>query len=200
VSEITTIDLLRHGKPEGGRRYRGQIDDPLSAEGWQEMWASVDGEGASWQHIITSPMVRCDAFAQALGAQLDIPVTRDGRLREVGFGAWEGHTADDLRAKDPQIITRFYHDPVNNRPAGAESLQDFSDRVGAALRDILQRHRGRHVLVVTHAGVIRATLTHVLDAPLGAMYRISIATASISRIRADGERPLTVMFSGRRGV
>jgi len=30
----TTIDLLRHGEPVGGKRYRGQIDDPLSEKGW----------------------------------------------------------------------------------------------------------------------------------------------------------------------
>jgi alpha-ribazole phosphatase/probable phosphoglycerate mutase len=198
MNETTTVDLLRHGKPEGGRRYRGQIDDPLSPEGWEEMWASVDGTPSPWQHIVSSPLVRCQAFAQALGEKLRIPVTPDPRLREVGFGSWEGHTADELRAQDPDIIARFYHDPVNNRPAGAEPLQEFSDRVSEAFRDILAHHRGRHVLVVTHAGVIRATLTHVLNAPLGAMYRMSIATASLSRIRVDGERPPTVLFSGRR--
>ena len=36
-----------------------------------------------------------------------------------------------------------------------------------------------------------------LQAPLGAMYRMSVATASISRIRSDGERPPTVLFNGR---
>lgn len=199
MSSVTTIDLLRHGTPEGGRRYRGQIDDPLSPEGWQEMWASVDGPARPWQRIISSPLIRCYAFAVALGDKIAVPVSRDQRLQEVGFGAWEGHTADELRAQDPKIITRFYHDPVTNRPAGAEPLQAFSDRVIAAFGDILDQHRGSHVLVVTHAGVIRATLTHVLNAPLGAMYRISVATASLSRIRVDGERPPTVLFSGRIG-
>ena len=199
MNQITTIDLLRHGQPEGGRRYRGQIDDPLSAEGWQEMWVSVNGSPPTWQHIVSSPLIRCHAFAAALGDRLGIPVTRDHRLREVGFGAWEGHTADELRAQDPQVIARFYRDPVTHRPAGAEPLQAFSDRVSAAFQDMLGQYRGQHLLVVTHAGVIRATLTHVLNAPLGAMYRMSIATASITRIRVDGERPPTVMFSGRTG-
>ena len=45
--------------------------------------------------------------------------------------------------------------------------------------------------------MIRAALTHVLQAPLGSMYRMSVATASISRIRSDGERPPTVLFHGR---
>ena len=34
---VTRIDLIRHGEPVGGRRYRGQIDDPLSEKGWKQM-------------------------------------------------------------------------------------------------------------------------------------------------------------------
>jgi alpha-ribazole phosphatase/probable phosphoglycerate mutase len=52
------------------------------------------------------------------------------------------------------------------------------------------------VLVVAHAGVIRAVLAHVLNAPLEAMYRISVATATIVRIRADDERPPTLVLQG----
>ena len=37
----TTIDLIRHGEPVGGRKYRGQTDDPLSEKGWAQMWAAV---------------------------------------------------------------------------------------------------------------------------------------------------------------
>jgi alpha-ribazole phosphatase/probable phosphoglycerate mutase len=196
MSHATIIDLLRHGTPVGGRRYRGQIDDPLSEEGWAEMWAAVNG-ARPWRQIVCSPLSRCRQFAEALGDRLALPVAADTRLREVGFGAWEGHSADELRQRDPHLITRFYCDPVRNRPSGAEPLDDFSARVNAAIGDILKRYQGQHTLVVTHAGVIRATLTHVLQAPLGAMYRMSVATASISRIRSDGERPPTVLFHGR---
>ena len=86
---------------------------------------------------------------------------------------------------------------MRNRPSGAEPLDEFSARVNAAIGDIMRNHQGEHTLVVTHAGVIRAALTHVLQAPLGAMYRMSVATASISRILSDGERPPTVLFQGR---
>ena len=65
MPQITTIDLLRHGEPIGGRRYRGHIDDPLSEYGWSEMWHAVSGE-TPWQQIITSPLRRCREFAEAL--------------------------------------------------------------------------------------------------------------------------------------
>ena len=36
ASPATTIDLIRHGQPLGGDRFRGQLDDPLSEAGWQD--------------------------------------------------------------------------------------------------------------------------------------------------------------------
>jgi broad specificity phosphatase PhoE len=52
------------------------------------------------------------------------------------------------------------------------------------------------LLIVTHAGVMRAIITHVLGAPLHAMYRIQVANAARVRIGLEEERPATVVFSG----
>ncbi|MBA1443329.1 MAG: alpha-ribazole phosphatase family protein [Chromatiales bacterium] len=195
----TTIDLLRHGEPVGGRRYRGQIDDPLSDKGWQEMWRAVSGE-TPWQQIISSPLSRCLMFAEALSQKLEVPLQQDDRLKEVGFGNWEGKSGAELRALDPQILARFYRDPLRNRPAGAEPLEAFSQRVADSLNEAIKTHAGKHLLIVTHAGVIRAALANTISAPIESIYRLSIASASISRIQLDGERPASVMFLGRETI
>ena len=61
--EETWVDLLRHGEPEGGRRYRGAQDDPLSERGWRQMHASGI-EGAQLTGVVSSPLRRCRAFAE----------------------------------------------------------------------------------------------------------------------------------------
>jgi len=192
----TLIDLLRHGEPMGGRRYRGQIDDPLSEKGWQQMWHAASG-ATPWQAIITSPLLRCSAFAEALGERLGVAVEYEGRFREIGFGAWEGKTGDELRREDPEQLRRFYQDPVAHRPAGAEPLADFVARVGAGLAATLERHAGRHLLIVAHAGVIRAAIAGALDIPPPALFRIEVQNAALSRLRGAGERPAGLMFHGR---
>jgi alpha-ribazole phosphatase/probable phosphoglycerate mutase len=192
----TLIDLMRHGAPVGGRRYRGQIDDPLSDAGWRQMWSAV-GEEAPWSHIVSSPLSRCRAFADALGERHRLPVAVDPRLMEVGFGVWEGRTANELEQTEPGILQRFYHDPEYHRPDGAEPLDQFSARVVAAWRDLAATYSGRHLLVVTHAGVIRAAMAHLLGAPLATMYRIHVENAGITRFRMDGQRPPTLQFHGR---
>ena len=105
---IKRIDLLRHGEPVGGRRYRGQIDDPLSDKGWQEMRAAVVDKGP-WDYIVYSPLGRCADYANELALKLDIPLTADPRLKEIGFGEWEGLTGNDLSVKSEaeKIIRNF---------------------------------------------------------------------------------------------
>lgn len=184
-SPPTTVDLLRHGEPQGGRKYRGQLDDALSEKGWRQMWASV-GERAHWQHIVSSPLSRCLAFAQELARKHNVPLQVDPRFKEVGFGVWEGKTADELRAADPEIITRFKSDPIQHRPAGAEPLADFFARVRAGWQDLITQYQGREVLLVCHAGVIRMILAHSLNLPLSSVYRIDVPSAGLTRIQVQG--------------
>ena len=191
---IKRVDLLRHGEPVGGRKYRGQIDDPLSDKGWQEMRAVTTGKGP-WDCIVHSPLSRCADYANELAQQQNIPLMPDGRLREIGFGDWEGLTGDDIRALDEQALKRFYHDPVNHQPQGAERLRAFYLRVSEAWEE-LQDHRDyEQLLVIAHAGVIRAIIVHVLKAPLLSMYRMQIPSAGMVSIGFSEERPPTLMFS-----
>lgn len=199
MKPVTTLDLIRHGEPVGGQRYRGHRDDPLSEHGWTQMWAAV-GVPAPWEAIITSPLRRCSEFAHRLGEQISVPVSTDARLREVCFGSWEGISAEELRRSNPEVLTRFYSDPVHQRPADAEPLAGFRERVFAAFTELMDRHQGRHLLVVTHAGVVRAMLAYVLDAPLGTLYRVHVDNASLTRVQQTPERPLSLIFHGRHGL
>lgn len=191
----TLVDLLRHGEPIGGRRYRGQVDDALSEKGWEQMWSAV-ADRADWQRIVTSPLLRCCEFADSLGERHGVPVHREPRFMEVGFGEWEGKTRAELEHITPGQVARFYRDPINNRPAGAEPLEAFCDRVQAGFTELLERFAGQSVLVVAHAGVIRAIVAHTLDVPLASIYRIHVANAGISRLRTDRDRVFNLISHG----
>ena len=179
----TIIDLIRHGEPVGGRAYRGNnIDDPLSETGWQQMWDAI-GRQAPWDHIITSPLKRCYAFAEAIMDTHNIPFTIEDNFKEVGFGNWEGKTPDEIRAENPGEYEDFYQDPVNKRPEGAEPLNDFISRVNTAFDKAIELYPGKHILIVAHAGVNRAIIANALHtAPIG-LYRINVKNAGISRLK-----------------
>ncbi|MCW9032429.1 MAG: alpha-ribazole phosphatase family protein [Gammaproteobacteria bacterium] len=181
----TIIDLMRHGEPEGGRAYRGHnINDPLSEKGWQQMWDAV-GKEAPWDQIVTSPLQRCRAFAEALVELYNLPCYIEENFKEVGFGSWEGRTPDEIKADNLKEYEDFYHDPVNCRPAGAENLNAFITRVRIAYDNTIEKYAGKHILIVAHAGVNRAIIAHALHtAPIG-LYRIKVNNAGLSRIKND---------------
>ena len=181
----TLIDLLRHGEPVGGRRYRGQIDDPLSDKGWQQMRTAVANRN-DWDRIYSSPLTRCADFARELARQLAVPLHVDARLMEIGFGVWEGRTADELRHDDPLRLERFWQDPVTYRPEGAETLESFRQRVSSAWREIAAAHAGERILIVGHAGITRMVMSLVLGSPVEHLFRIQVENAGLTRIRIQG--------------
>lgn len=191
----TTLDLMRHGEPVGGRRYRGQIDDPLSERGWAQMHAAL-GDSAPWDRIVSSPLLRCRAFAETLAARHGLPLALEARLQEGGFGEWEGRTAAEIEAATPGAVARFKADPFGARPAGAEPLEAFHARVAAALEELVEQHAGEHLLLVGHAGVIRMAFAWALKVPLGHAYRIEVANASLTRLRFDGGHASLIFHGG----
>lgn len=197
----TILDFLRHGEPVGGKKYRGQTDDPLSEKGWAQMRAATAGE-RPWTALVSSPLSRCRAFADAIALDLGLPVEVDPRLAEVRFGIWEGKTAEQLKQDDPDCIMNFKHDPVVYRPQGAEPLADFYARVEAAYEMLGETYTGQHVLVVTHAGVIRMALCHALGLPFEQAYRINVGSAGMARIKLEshaGQRFDSLMWLSRGG-
>jgi len=195
---VTTLDLMRHGEPVGGRRYRGQTDDPLSEKGWAQMRNAV-GNHCPWQAVISSSLLRCADFSRELAEHHQLPLEIDARLIELGFGAWEGRTPDELTTADPETLNRFRSDPVAHAPPGAEPLTAFRDRIISAWDSLLEHHGGKHVLVVAHAGVIRMIVAHVLNVPLQHLFRLQVLNAGITRIcveKHDGQLFPQLLFHG----
>lgn len=199
MSEFTVVDLLRHGEPEGGQKFRGAIDDPLSALGWRQMRATV-GTCRDWEAVISSPLRRCAAFARELSEQLNRPLAIDSGFSELSFGIWEGRAVAEVSAAEPAALGRFWRDPVAHPIPQGEPVADFDRRVGRAWDELLRGYRGRHVLLVAHGGVIRMILRRLLEMPLHRIWRIEVPYAALSRIRQHCDpqaEPHLVFHNGR---
>jgi alpha-ribazole phosphatase len=185
TSIVTTVDLIRHGEPAGGIRFRGYTDDPLSETGWAQMRAAVHGEH-QWQVVVSSPLLRCAEFAAELAASAGVPLETEARFKEIGFGEWEGRTPEDLMQSAPDCLDRLWRDPAGYTPPGGEGLEAFAARVTASWNDTLARHAGKKILLVAHGGVNRVILCHALQIPLQNMFRLDVPFAGLSRIRVLG--------------
>ncbi|MCK5478181.1 MAG: histidine phosphatase family protein [Methylococcales bacterium] len=180
----TTIDFLRHGEVAGGSYYRGSTDDLLTKLGWQQMNNAVANQ--SWDHIISSPLHRCLDFTQDINSKTNIPFNIEPNWQEINFGDWEGKTANQI---NPDELTLFYRDPVNNPPLNAENFSVFLSRVEQAWESLIKNHRDQHILVITHAGVIRSLFTLLLNLPIANIFNLQVDHASITRFQCFDGNP-----------
>ncbi|MDR6643789.1 alpha-ribazole phosphatase [Luteibacter sp. 1214] len=174
-----SIDLLRHGDT-GQRSYRGQLDDPLTELGWQQLRDAVLGH--EWDRIVCSSMARCSRFATELAERRGLPLRIDTRLVEYHFGDWQGVPVETIAETDGDALGRFWADPVMHPPPGAETFDAFRERLSAALDDIAVEASDARVLVVTHGGAIRLLRCVAEDRCFGDMAGIDVPHASLHRI------------------
>lgn len=182
------LDLLRHGETLGPAGFRGRLDPPLSAEGWQQL-RDATTDAAPWQLIVSSPLQRCAAFAQELAARHALPLQLEAGLREMDFGDWEGRTPAELMETDADALGRFWNDPWQYGPPGGETLPAMRQRVQACLAALHQQHAGRHLLLVTHGGVVRLLLAEARQLPPVGLLQVAAPHACRFRLQrtADGQ-------------
>jgi len=195
VSEDLLIDLLRHGEVEGAGKLHGATDVALTAKGKQQMEESC--HNGTWDVIYSSPLQRCALFAYELGEKQQIPVKVESRLAELDFGAWEGKEIGQIMADNPGLVESYWSDPTSCTPDDGEQIIAFSQRVTEAVIDIAASTEGKHLLIVSHTGVIRALFAWALNMPLSALMRIEVAHGGMSRIRIPSKgNPSLVSHGG----
>ncbi|ALK31637.1 alpha-ribazole phosphatase [Burkholderia plantarii] len=171
------VVLIRHPAPAvaAGVCY-GATDLPLAgdaAAAAAELLGRLRADGlAVPDEIITSPLRRCAAVAEALGASLRVAVRGEPRLREIDFGAWEMRSWDEI---GPAALDRWQADLMGAREHGGESAAQFVARVVPAAASLERGAGAPPVIGVTHAGVIRVLASHWLGVPLASLLMRPIA-------------------------
>lgn len=190
-----TIDLLRHGEPEGGDVLRGKINHALTQQGWQQMGDAVAliearDRSLAWTHIVTSPLQRCSAFADSIAQKRGIALQTESAWQEIDYGDWDGMQLTEWREQAGPMFREFRSDMAALQPPNGENFVAFKDRVLQAWQDLQSLPDRSHVLLVTHGGVLRVILPTVLGMPLNCSQPLHIPFASYSRVSlwVDGGR------------
>jgi broad specificity phosphatase PhoE len=154
--------LLRHAPILAGHlgQLIGASDVPLDPAG-QRQAAILADRVLQWapQACYCSPMQRCRQTAAAIAPEL--PLVIDPNLREIDFGHWEKRTFQEAAAADPSLVDRWARFDTDFAFPGGESVGDFLSRVQAAANRLVET-REETILAVTHGGVIRTMICHLL--------------------------------------
>jgi alpha-ribazole phosphatase len=172
---LRCAELMRHGQTEVSGFF-GSTETALTDLGRAQLWQAVADR--RWDSIFTSPLRRCADFAEALAAHLGVVSCADPRLAEMHFGAWEGHTAEQLMSTDAERLGRFWQNPVRYPPPGAEPLAALGTRVLSFWRDLIRRDDIVQPLVLTHGGPIRILLAQQRGVSLDQLLRIDVPHAT----------------------
>jgi len=152
--------LARHGQStwNAERRWQGQGDPPLSAQGRRQAVALADALAAEGvEALVASDLARAAETAAIVARRLGLPPPRlEPRLRERGLGAWTGRTEAEIAAGWPDDLARLRAGDPELRPGGGESGHELAQRLAALLRELAAEPPGRHVALVTHLGVIHS--------------------------------------------
>jgi broad specificity phosphatase PhoE len=157
---MTQLFVVRHGQTDWNvaRRYQGQKDIPLNIEGIRQAHSLATLlSGETFSAIYSSDLCRAMQTAQILQKGRNIPIIPDQRLREIGFGEWEGAYLADIKEKYPQAFPYNGRDITTPFAPGGESVQTVALRMKAVADEINQLYPDDNALVVTH-GMAAATL------------------------------------------
>lgn len=196
------IYLARHGRIAAGgsnRRYIGQIDVPLSAEGIRQ--AALLRQALARQeigHIFSSDLTRSAHTAAIIAAGLGLTPVSRADLREIAMGEWEGRPLADIARQRPADYAERGRDIVNYRIPGGESFADCQNRINAALAEIMAATAG-DVLIVGHAGINRLLLCQALGMPAAGLFRIGQDYGCLNIIVSSERQYRVQLLNGRLG-
>jgi len=179
----TRLLLLRHGQTELSvhRRYSGRGNPELTELGRRQAAAAADylAQRTDISAVLSSPLQRAQATAEASAAALGLDVVIDDDLTETDFGRWEGLTFAEASKADPDLHRRWLGDTSVEPPQG-ESFDAVAQRVRRVRSRLIDGYGGSTVLVVSHVTPIKTLLRMALDAGPAILYRLHLDLASLS--------------------
>jgi len=188
--QLTRIIAVRHGETDWNvaSRIQGQLDIGLNGAGrWQARRLAQALAHESLDVVYTSDLSRAHDTALAVGQAVGLGVRAVAGLRERGFGVFEGLTFAEVEQRFPDEARRWRRRDSGFGPDGGETLQAFYDRVVAVTDELAAQHRGQHIALVAHGGVLdvlyRAAARVALDAPR----TWALGNASVNRLLAGPE-------------
>ena len=135
----------------------------------------------------SSPLQRALETATIVAAPHGLSPVALEALTECHSGCWEGLDWQTIRSRDAEAYIRFMQDPAANGFPEGESVTDVYRRVQPALEEILKRHTGETILVVSHQMIIRTYLGGLLGLSLDQVRHVNQDNCGISVVIREGD-------------
>lgn len=190
MKQITELIIVRHGETEWNllRKLQGHQDSPLTEKGREQaQCAAAVLKGKNIDYFYSSDLGRAKHTAEIINEELKKEIIFDTRLRERKFGIFENIEQKFLPEKYPEAFKAHKSGDVNFVVPGGESRKERYDLHIECINEIVKKHSGSTIMIVSHGGFLESIFISTLEIPLESKRKFSIYNASISRFSFDNE-------------
>ena len=181
----TILILIRHGETLWNTQLRmqGSLDSDLTPKGETQIMALGEWmKEVPFDYLYCSDTPRAHKTAEAIRKFTGHNLNFDKRLREKNLGVFEGLTSEEARERYPETFQQFKTAGASYVIDQGESTQQLLKRALDAIEEIRDRHPQKVAVAVTHGGVVRVLMKHVLGIPLDAPTQFLISNTGIFRL------------------
>ncbi|WP_063847511.1 histidine phosphatase family protein [Bacillus sp. FJAT-28004] len=160
----TTLFLTRHGETEWNveGKLQGHMDSPLTLLGKQQArWLRSSLMDIHFDAIYSSTSKRAFHTAEIIRDKQEFDIIACDNLMEINLGTWEGQKRIDIENTCLDEHNTFWNTPHLYEPKNdGESFTKLQDRIIAAIKEIVSKHKGSSILIVTHAIALKVIMAH----------------------------------------
>ena len=188
--------FVRHGQTQlnaANHVQGGAIDSPLLDKSVEDaLRTGLFLKKTAISHVISSPQMRAYDTASYILSEFDreVSLETDSRLKEFGYGSWEGLHIPALAEKYPETFRHLREEPhkYNPAPFGGETYPELIARGTESILYHANKHSNEDLLFVGHSILWTATLLSLVGFEMKDIRsQPPLGNTSISRLVKEGD-------------
>ncbi|MBW6411479.1 histidine phosphatase family protein [Clostridium weizhouense] len=164
---MTTIFLTRHGETKWNteKRLQGSKDSPLTDKGLNQARCLRDRVRDEKIDIIySSPIKRALDTAKIIADPNNTPIVTCDELKEISFGDFEGTSVTELpKIGESNLLEELFIGNREVKGINGETILDVEKRVFKVLNDILEKEKGKTIMIVSHGMALKVIMSYFIE-------------------------------------
>ncbi|QXM05645.1 alpha-ribazole phosphatase [Crassaminicella indica] len=187
--------FVRHGETEDNNKglYCGWNDVELTEKGMMQAKKVCEKlKERKIDYIITSDLNRTMKTAEMINKYHHKKIILEKKLREMNFGLWEGLSYKEIKKKYAKELSGWEADWIDYAPPFGESVRHMYKRVTSSIDNIIAEYKDKNILIVSHAGCIRAILAYLIGNGIEDYWKYKIENCGITTIEMVDKLPVLI--------
>jgi alpha-ribazole phosphatase len=195
---LSRLLLVRHGEiaTDNTGKFWGHTDIALNETGVlqvERLGERLSGEPID--EIYSSDLSRAFHSAEIIAARHNLNIATTEKLREIHFGDIEGLTFEEIDRQYPELSKSWTDDDLTFRFPKGESFTELEERVCGFITEVNLYNRDCTILIVSHGGLLRMLICHILGLNLKHWKQLCLDKASLSIVDTYPETALLSLLN-----